>query len=159
MRLDIEVFGDVQFSRELLRVGERAGDLRPVFADLVDDFHSMEREQFDTEGGAASGGWAPLKDTTVERKDAAGLDPRILHATLALRRSLTERSAPGSIAKFTSDELTVGTAVRSPQGFPYPAAHQNPQKGQTQRRPIEFTPERRIDWVKKIQRHILGTKV
>lgn len=156
MRLDLDVFGDTQFSRELLRMGDRVEDMRPIFRELADDFYELERRQFDSEGGEASGGWRPLAESTLKRKADMNLDPRILHATLALRKSLTERGAPGSIMRITRDELVLGTAVKSKGGFPYPAAHQNPKKGQTQRRVIEFTPMNRVMWVKKIQAYMVG---
>lgn len=157
MNLTIDVFGDTQFSRELLRIGDRAEDMTPVFRELADDFLQMEREQFDSEG-RHSGGWTPLKPSTIESKQRRGLDPRILHATLALRKSLTVLGAAGQIRKISADELVLGTDVRSEEGFPYPAAHQRPLRGQTRRRIIEFTPFKRVEWTKAIQRHILGTR-
>lgn len=156
MRLDLDVFGDKQISRELLRFGDRADDMTGAFRELADDFEDMEAQQFNTQG-VFSGGWAPLKPSTIEAKMRKGHDPRIMHATLALRLSLTQRHAPGAIRKISRDELVLGTSVKSDKGFPYPAAHQNPQKGQTRRRVIELTPARRRDWMKVLQRHLVGS--
>lgn len=155
MRLDLDVFGDTQFSRELLRFGERADDMSPAFTEIADQFLDIEERQFATQG-MYSGGWAPLKPATVRRKEELGHDPRILHATRALRDSLTNRGHRDHVRRITDDELVVGTSVRSEGGFPYAAAHQNPKKGQTQRRPIEFNEAVRRDFVKIIQNHLVA---
>lgn len=155
MRLDLDVFGDKQFSRDLMRFEARANDMSPVFEDLADDFLRLNQEQFDSQG-RNSGGWAPLAESTVRRKAARGDDPRILHATRALRNSLTNRGAAGAVREISDDEMFVGTSVTTDRGFPYPAVHQNPKQGQTRRRPVELTPRRRRDWVKTLQEYLVG---
>lgn len=156
MRVDIDVFGDVQFSREMLRMSDRAENMQPVFRTLAEDFHEMEEDQFNSEGGKFSSGWKALQISTLAQKSAQGHDPRILHATLALRNSLTKRSAPGAVYKVTREELVVGTNVKSKKGFPYAAAHQNPKKGQTRRRPIEFSELKKIEWIREMQHYLFG---
>lgn len=144
--------GDVQVSRELLRFTHRVEDASPAFEDIADDLRDIETEQFDSQGGRSSGGWKKLKDVTLAAKRAAGLDLRILHATLAMRRSLTEKSDPAHIEKITKDSLTFGSSD------PKLPIHQ---KGSAdgahppQRRPLELTKLDRNNIVKKLQRFMV----
>lgn len=130
--------------------------MSPVFHTLADDFLNIEQKQFSTEGAYASGGWKPLSAAYLAAKTARGLDPRILHATLAMEKSLTIRGAPGQVRRITRDEMVVGTSVKSKKGFPYPAVHQNPVTSPLpRRRPIELRPQDRIDWVKRLQTYLI----
>lgn len=108
-----EVSGDEATERHLLRFGERMSDARPAFAAVAEMMRIAERERFDAQGP----GWAPLAESTVAQKSSEGLDPRILHATLALRQSLTE---PGgeNFAHITSQGLHFGSSN------PYGGFHQ-----------------------------------
>lgn len=156
LTISMEVFGDVQLNRTLLRASERSRNLSPVFSDLANDFLKIERQQFDTQGGF-SGGWKPLAESTIARKAALGLDPRILHATLALQRSLTQPGAPGFVRQISRSSMFVGSDVKSKDGFPYPAVHQNPQSSRLpQRRPVELDEAHRRSWMKRIQQFIVG---
>lgn len=158
--IKLEIFGDVLVRRELLRFAGRGDDLRPVFNELAYDFNAIETAQFDTQGQRGSGGWAPLAPSTIARKEKAGLDPRILHATLAMRNSLTRRGARGSVRTVRRDQLILGTRIRSVRGFPYPAAHQNPGRAKHPRRPpVALTDEDRRRWVKAVQRFLVTGEV
>lgn len=154
VRITLDVFGDTQFDRTLLRIGERAEDMGPAFNDLADDFLLIEERQFQTEGGFASGGWKELAAATIERKAALDLDPRILHATLRMRESLTERTDPDHVRRIDSDEFVVGTKVKSEKGYPYPRAHQRG-KGVPRRRPVELRDQDRRAWVKALQSYVM----
>ncbi len=148
MRLDLETFGEKQFSRELLRFGRAAGDMRPAFDEVHELFLKTEREQFAGEG-RYSGGWKPNAPSTTSRKRAKGLDLRILHETLRLRGSLTEETHPDHIYRVTQDEVLMGTRV------PYAGVHQNPKTSPLpRRRPIEFSDLIRREIVKILQRHL-----
>lgn len=154
VRVTLDVFGDVQFDRSMLRIRDRSEDMGPAFNDLADDFLLIEREQFDTEGGFASDGWKQLAAATVEYKAQAGLDPRILHATLAMRKSLTQRSHKDHVRKISRDEMFVGTKVKTEKGYPYPRAHQRG-KGVPRRRPVELRDVDRRVWVKALQTFVM----
>lgn len=158
MRLSLTTFGDEQFARELLRFGERAGDLRPAFEDISDDFYDIERQQFASEGGFASAGWPALSENYARWKARNFPGKPILQRTGALMESLTSPFAAGAVHDVTSDTLRLGTDVRSPKGFPYAATHQRPLQGQEQRRPIELREVDRRRWVKLIQAHIVGQR-
>lgn len=150
MRLDLDTFGEKQFSREILRMGRNAGDMKPAFDEIHELFLKVERQQFSSQGGAYSGGWKPLAASTKAYKARAGLDPRILHATLRLRGSLTQEAHPDHVYRASADEMFVGTKV------PYAGVHQNPKTSPLpRRRPIEFSDAVRTDIVKILQRHLV----
>ncbi len=154
MRLSLEAFGEQVFSRELLRVGNNAGDMRPAFDQIHLLLLGAERRQFETQGGY-SGGWRPLAASTVAYKARNNLDPRILHATLRLRNSLTQPGHPDHVYETTPNEMFVGSRV------PYGGYHQaggdpNPPR----RRSVDFSqgggPRVKNDIVKVLQKHLLG---
>jgi phage gpG-like protein len=145
MRLTLDVFGDRQLDRKLLRFEDRVGDLEPAFEALADDFLSIESKQFSSEGGFASGSWAPLAESTVRRRGSAG---PILDDSGDLRRSLTQEGAKGSVRQITSDSLFVGTDVD------YAQYHQTGTSRMPRRRPVEFRDADRRRWVKAIQRYL-----
>jgi len=153
MWLNVDVFGEVQFSRELLRIVDRTTDMRPAWQAVHRSFLGAERRQFATEGGTYSGGWAPLKPTTVASKIAAGLDPRVLHATLRLRRSLTSELSADHVFRMSFDEMFVGSSV------PYGVHHQFGTKFMQRRRPVEFNDALRKRWVKIMQSWIMKAEV
>jgi len=150
--IEIEVDGDVQISRELLRFTGRIEDASPAFEAIADDLRDVEKEQFDSQGGRSSGGWKKLAASTIAAKAAAGLDSRILHATLAMRRSLTEKSDPAHIEKITKDSLTFGSSDEK-----LPIHQHGSADGQhpPQRRPLELTKMDREGIVKKLQRFMV----
>lgn len=154
MQLRLEVFGDVQLSRDLLRWADNAEDMTPAFEAISDDFRVIERRQFDSEGAYASGGWAPLKPSTVARR--GGRAHPILRtpgdAGGRLRRSLTTKGARDAVRDITADSMTVGTRV------PYAKYHQRGTKNMAQRRPVELTAADRARWVKVIQAHLVAAE-
>lgn len=153
MRLSLEAFGEQQFSRELLRIRDRSKDMKPAFDDIHQVLLQSSRSQFSTQGGY-SGGWAPLAASTVSAKARAGLDPRILHATLRLRNSLTQESHPDHVYEASADEMFSGSSVE------YGRYHQRGNNNMPRRRPVDFSsgggPRVKNDIVKILQRHLLG---
>jgi phage gpG-like protein len=145
MRLSVDVFGDVQLDRRLLRFEEHAGDLSPVFEALADDFLDLEGRQFASEGGFASGGWAPLAPSTVRRRGTAH---PILTDSGDLRASLTQRDGKGSVRRISDDEMFVGTDVD------YAQYHQTGTRRMPRRRPVELRNADRQRWVKAMQRFL-----
>lgn len=162
MDLRLEVGGELQLDRTLLRWSERADDFSPVFALLVADFHEIERRQFDSEGGFASGGWLPLADSTVAERERLGIggDSPILDRSGAgtygsshreggtLRRELTESSAQGAVELITPGEMFVGTD--DPVAGYHQRGHERPTP-LPRRRPVEFREMDRLRWTKAIQ--------
>lgn len=132
MKLELDFFGEDLLASEIVGHGERADDLRPAFRRVVKILHSAAREQFDSEGSYASGRWAPLAPSTVRQKAAAGLDPRILHATGRLRGSLMGKNAD-RIARVNRKSLTYGTYTR------YAIFHVTGTERMPRRRPMQLT--------------------
>lgn len=152
MRLELDVFGDTQLSRDLLRFGERAADASPAFRQIADDLRDIERRQFASEGGFASAGWDPLAPSTIARKALLGLDPRILRATGALEASLTNRGDDAHVEMIGTQELIFGTDVD------YAKFHQKGTSRMPRRRPIELRETDRRDIVRTLQRHLVGER-
>jgi phage gpG-like protein len=148
--ISFEVWGDKQVERELLRLSHAAADMRPAGKRFMEYMRSVERSQFDSEGRTGSGGWAPLKPSTVANKAARGLDPRILRATDRLRRSLTNKTSPDHIEEINADSFVFGSRV------PYGRYHQKGTRRMPQRRPVELSERNRRAVVKIIQSHLLG---
>lgn len=131
MRLIIEHAGDQQIARDLLRIDARVMDARPAFAQIINDLERIEGRQFDSQGGYGSGGWQPLAAATVARKQAQGLDPRILHAKGDLSGSLTGKGGDGLREVFPSS-MAFGSRV------PYAKYHQTGTGRMPQRQPLEL---------------------
>jgi phage gpG-like protein len=150
VRLELDVFGDKQVARELLRLGDRAADARPAWNAIIDRLLLLEREQFDSEGGRASGGWKPLAPSTVADKARRDLDPRILHATGRLRDSLTRRTGGDAVRESHPNEMRFGTDV------PYARYHQQGTGRMPRRREIELTEtDRHQMFVQVLQRFLV----
>lgn len=108
--LDIE--GDRLVARHLLAVEQRTLHPRPAFARIGEQMLLAEKHLFDSEGAYAGRHWRPDLPTTLAEKARLGLDPRVLHATRRLRRSLTQRGNPDQIRKSTDHGVEFGTRVR-----------------------------------------------
>jgi phage gpG-like protein len=149
--MDLELFGEKQFSRGLLRIGQNAGDMRPAFKEIHTMVLGVEKRQFDSQGQAFSGGWKPLAPSTKKRKAAENLDPRILHATGDLRKSLIHKTNKNHVFRASRDEMFVGSSI------PYGPHHQWGSKDGVlpRRRPFEFDEAVRRDIVKTLQRHLV----
>lgn len=150
MKLVIDSVGDEVVSRELLRLVGRVDNVEPAMDSILRQIRSGEQRQFNSQGGYGSGGWQPLAPSTLDRKSASGIDPRILHgATGALERSLTG-SGDGNIAVTRHDGLDFGTTVD------YAKYHQQG-RGVPMRKVAQFPDSARRHWIKTIQDHVLGT--
>lgn len=148
LAIRLEVFGDEILSRDILRVKEHAEHPRPAFEAIHESFKTLEDWQFGTQGGVEK--WQPLAASTVAYKARAGLDPRILHATLRLRRSLTEDNED-HIFLMTGDELFMGSRVD------YGKYHQSrrPRRRLPRRPPVNLSESAKRTWVKILQRWIM----
>jgi Phage virion morphogenesis family len=145
VRVTFETLGEVQFSRDLLRVGNRGGDMSPVLGSIADDWMDWNQEQFTTEGGRASGGWAALAPSTVKRRGSAH---PILQVSGALMEELTKRSNVLVTDSFA--HLSIPDDVEE-----YGRYHQSGTSRMPQRRPIEFTDMDRRQMVRKLQLFVL----
>jgi phage gpG-like protein len=148
VRIDFDIFGEEQVSRELLRFSAHAGNAQPAFHKIAGDMREQIAEQFESEGGRGSGGWAPLAETTLAAKAARGLDPHILQATHSLMESLTSTGGD-HIERVTDDSLLFGSS--DPKG----KFHQKGTTRMPARKPVDFTELDRRSFVRTLQRYIV----
>jgi hypothetical protein len=142
VRFHVEAVGDRVVARELMAMAGRTLDEAPAMQAIIDGLYESARRQFDSQGAYGGTPWPADADSTVERKARAGLDPRILHATLRLRESLTQ---PGgeNVAIAEADGVIFDTTV------PYADYLR-------ERYPMVRPPEaERREWVKVIQKWII----
>lgn len=151
MRIEFDIFGDKQVKRDILRIGARAGNLKPLFFVMAKYFYAIERKQFDSQGGFASGGWDALKDATIRRKAKKNQSTEILRADDVLMKSLTRPNARFSKRTIREGEMFLGTTD------PVAVHHQHgaPNANVPQRRPVEFRKQDRVAWVKMLQQYII----
>lgn len=149
--VDFNWQGIKRIQGELLRTGARADNAEPAFEAIGDLIMDIEEEQFNTQGARTGRRWAAIKPETIARKLRKGQDPRILHATLRLRESLTNASHPDQIFQVFNNTLLFGSRVH------YGEIHQNRGlgRGRKRRRPIDFTLKDRRDVVRVMQRWII----
>jgi hypothetical protein len=147
MRLTIDSQGEELISRDLFGMAGRAADVRPAMVEIRDLIWDATSRQFASEGAFGSGGWEPLASSTVEAKERAGLDRRILHATLRMERSVTGDS-PESIAVASRDGLDMGSSV------PYTIHHQTGTDRMPRRRPMQLPDRVRQDAPRIVVRHV-----
>lgn len=146
VRFRVEVDGVEQFDRAFNRL-DRLDDFRPVWPRVIQEFYSIEREQFATEGAAGeSGKWAPLSKAYAKYKQANYPDMPILQRDQELVESLTDPEAFGAILRPSQDELVIGTSV------PYALAHQRGSRtGLPKRPPISLSERQKLRLQKAIQ--------
>jgi phage gpG-like protein len=154
VRVELDIFGDVQLKREILRWGDAAEDARPAFRSIVGKWTEWTRKQFDSQGRRASGGWKPITEEWRQYKQRRGFDTRILHMTQRLRASLTVLGHPDAVRDVQPDSLTWGTSVE------YAPFHQHGNEPRlARRRPVELTKGDRAATVKVLQLWIARGRV
>lgn len=150
--IDFKVLGETQLSRSLDRWAGTVVDATPAFAEILNHMKEQVSEQFESEGKRGSGGWAELKESTIEFKTRMGYPLEILHRTLALKYSLTAKgNPPGGVATVTPNSLVYGTDIE------YAIYHQKgaPRAKLPVRKVIDFTEEDRQSMMKILQAYII----
>jgi phage gpG-like protein len=152
MRFEFEAQGDKLIARKLLRYADRAVHAQPAFEAMADTLRGYEKRLFDSQGASGGARWDDLADSTRRGKAGANLDPRVLHATLALRKSLTEEHHPDHEEIVTENQLIFGSTV------PYARYHQKGE-GVPKRRPLQYTEPQKKYLLKKLQRYLATGEV
>lgn len=149
--LDIEIQGQKQVRRQLLRGAEAAGNLKPALTLVREDMFRVIRAQFTSQGRRGGGSWKFLDPKTIERKINKGLDPRILMARHRLMDSFTKRKSRYMRSKVTKDRITLSSTL------PYADTHQygDEDRGIPARPFIKFLPNDRKRWVTMCERQIM----
>lgn len=149
LRIHIEATGVESAERELLGVSERAYEMEPALHIIAGHMREAERELFATAGASSGEPWAALKQSTLERKAAAGYPSAILIATSDLEASLTEEGGD-HIEEITHNELVFGSSD------PKAHFHTTGTARMEQRKPLDFSPERIREWTLELQRYLVG---
>lgn len=152
--LSFEFEGEQIVARRLTGIENRAKDMTKAFGWMHQSFLSNETKQFQTQGRSGSLGWKQLSPRTVRYKAAKGLDPRILHATLRLRKSLTSKTAEGHVREIGPQEAFFGTNVDYAVHHQYGA----PKASIPRRRPVEMTERQRRAWTRIAQAYLVGAE-
>lgn len=111
MKFFFEAMGVTQASKRFERMGAAAINLSPAWVDILSLFFEIETATFESQGRRGGGSWKRDSPEWLARKLRKGLDPRINHATLALRRSMTEPGAPGQVIDIQPGYLKFGSSL------------------------------------------------
>jgi phage gpG-like protein len=144
MRVQLQLFGDKQFDRKLMRIGARSVQAAPVLESVGFFLSRVEREQFDSQGSRSGRPWAPLAPSTVARK---GHD-EILVDSGALRDSFIYGDS-NNIWEVTNEFLRFGSSVE------YGGFHQSGTEHMPQRKVMDLTEADKVAIVKSIQRWVI----
>lgn len=156
VKLSLGIMGDQEqvIERTLIRWKDNLLDLEPAWDNLNDFFAAIMDRHFEEQGaGELEDGWAALSPVTDAYKAARDLDPRILHATYRLRRSLAETTNSEHLYMAWADRMIWGTMV------PYFKYHQSSEARAKlpRRQPIALSDESRKSAVKRVQAHVTGS--
>lgn len=143
----LSFWGDEQLNRTIDRTLEALDDATPAWEVIATSFARAERRQFRSEGGYASGGWAPLSPRYAAWKAVHYPGKPILERTGTLKKSLTER--PFGIEVLRPRSMVIGSDID------YGEHHQHGGTRLPRRRPVELPESLRREWVKTIQRYIV----
>jgi phage gpG-like protein len=150
MRFKIEVEGKEQLLSSFLEVQEGVVDLRKLgtWDWVATEFRKIEKEIFDSEGGASKvGKWKELSTKYKERKLRKYGPVPILHASGKLYRALSGTS-PDSVFEKQPQEMAIGTSL------PYGKYHQTGTSRMPRRAPIDFTDEQKERLVEPIKKKL-----
>jgi hypothetical protein len=112
----VEAMGVKAVATKFTRLGEAAVDVRPAFMTITELIFAIEAQVFNGQGRRGGGSWKRDTPEWLAQKTRLGLDPRINHATGALRRSVTEHGAEGQVHEMTPHSLIFGSSL--PQAEP-----------------------------------------
>jgi len=117
-QLQIKVEGIDKTQLRLATMGRAASMSMPAMVMVSNEMLRIERATFDSEGRRGGGSWARDTDAWMISKQRRNLDPRIGHARLALRDSVSQLGAPNQILRLTPKSVTLGSHL------PYAATEQ-----------------------------------
>jgi phage gpG-like protein len=153
MILRFECVGQKTINVHLLDFRDRTVDASPAFSAIAELMRAETAEQFESEGGHASGGWKPLKPATVKAKQHGGFRPNILQRTGSLLDSLTVKDDPNQIVEVGPLSLRFGTRVS------YAVLHQTGTGHMPARQPLAFTEQARRNMTTIMQRWLVAGDV
>ena len=145
--IDFPGDGLVLVNRQLERFAVGMASLEVPFEAMAQLFAGDMKDQFDSEGASASGGWKELSPAYAEQKLIKFPGKPILQATGKLVESLT--STPLGVQVIGPQEMKIGTDV------PYANYHQAGTKHMPARPPIALNAEQRTGFVKVLQEYLV----
>lgn len=146
-RITFEAFGEQILDRQMSLRVDAGQNLGPAMQEVARFVMKVLKRRFDLQGAYGSPRWAALSQARIDEKKRLGLDPRILHATLALRNSLTRRGAKGQVLHTGRDLMQLETDLF------YGRFHQRGE-GQKVRKPVYIAEDNRRRFIKIIQRYL-----
>ena len=144
MEFFIEAFNIKRVKTQFNRLGAASLDATPAFEAARAVIYRIEGALFDSQGRRGGGSWRRDSQDWLLRKQREGLDPRINHATLALRNSLTMPDDPNQVMEITPFSMKFGSTL------PYAATTQS------NRPVIKFTPYDRAALRGVIRTHLMA---
>lgn len=150
--MEIELMGERVVRRKLLRGAQAALSMRPALIEVRTDMQRAIRMNFQSQGRRGGGSWKQLDPKTVESKERAGLDPRILMARHRLIDSFTRRSSRYMRTRIANDRVELESTL------PYAAVQQyGSDDGHVPARPfVRFTEYDRTRWATICRNHLIG---
>jgi len=111
MRISVRAYGFKMYEEKLFRVSENVVRPQRAFLHAADFLMHITDMTFESQGRRGGGSWKRISEAWKARKEDLNLDPRILHATLRLRKSLTRRGHSEQVLIMNRKELKFGTSV------------------------------------------------
>lgn len=151
MRLSYDVDGIQKVEHDLLGIGARALEPKPVLLLLARALRGIEQKLFASEG---RGTWPPLAASTAAQKGSS----RILVESKALVDSLTTEGASGSLAEIVGNELRFGTQVEGEDGSYYPGLLRSGTSRMPARDPLQVETSDLREFSRAIQTYLIGAE-
>lgn len=120
-----------------------------MFNAIAEELMIGEAKQFRSKAG-----WAPLEESTKERKHRQGHDVSIMRETGAIERALTVRAAPGQRLDISRRELVFGLKGGRSEAF-YGRFHQRG-KGVPKRRVVVMSRQTKRRTAQLVRRHLVS---
>lgn len=111
MEFSITAMGVRQAQLRFSRLEGAAADASLLFLQILEMFYEIEKSTFDSQGRRGGGSWRAVTDEWMQRKMRNGLDLRINHANLTLRKSVTEPAADYQEAQIGPQHLRFGSTL------------------------------------------------
>lgn len=109
MEFIIKAYNARQVATRFERMGFAAVAARPAMETVAEMMMRIFGTVFESQGRRGGGSWKQDSVKWLLEKQRNGLDPRIGHATLALRRSLSEPGAEHQILEITDTRVHLST--------------------------------------------------
>lgn len=144
MEYMIKALGIKQVNTKFERMGIASIDAKPAMETVADLMFKIFYQIFESQGRRGGGSWKRDSTEWLLRKQRAGLDPRIGHASLALRRAMSIRGEANQNLEVTHNLVHLSTDL------PYAATEQR-------HRPfIKFTKRDKLEMRRIVRDFLMG---